>query len=74
MVSCGPTAAAGVTQIGIAEQGDYGFGMQLGLAHYGGSVGHPPLSGKTLTGGAVKLHRQNAEDLWAVPVWSSIGR
>ena len=57
-----------VTQIGIAEQGDYGFWMQLGLAHYGGSW-VTPLSGKTLTGGAVKLHRQNAGGIYGpVPV------
>lgn len=57
-----------VTQIGIAEQGDYGYGPQLGLAHYGGSW-TSALSGKTLTGGAVKLHRQNAGGIYGpVPV------
>ena len=57
-----------VTQIGIAEQGDYGYGPQLGLAHYGGSW-TSALSGKTITGGTLTVHRQNKGGIYgAVPV------
>lgn len=61
--------AGSMSAIGIAEQGSYaGYGPHTGLAHYAGSW-TAALSGKTLTGGTVTLHRQNAGGVFgAVPV------
>jgi hypothetical protein len=56
-----------VSQIGVAEQGYYA-GQQAGLAHFGGSW-TAALTGKTVTGGTLVLHRQNAGGIYgAVPV------
>lgn len=62
-----------VSQLGVAEQGDWGgYGLQVGLAHFGGSW-VSALSGKTITGGTIALHRQDAGGIYG-PVPISIYR
>lgn len=58
-----------MTQMGVAEQGDWtGRGLQTGLAHLAGSW-VTALASKTITGGVIDLHRQDAGGIYgAVPV------